>query len=146
MIDTILSNLGILILIVGGLMSVFKRQSDGSESKRKPVKVPTQRNMSPSSSSRKAESIPAQTMEHKEEKSLTGQLTSDLEKRYEEIRGRKQEKEDIPVPNNLSSTNKQKRRSKQKSFNRKKIVDGIIWSEVLGQPRAKRPYHPKRYK
>ena len=30
------------------------------------------------------------------------------------------------------------------SISRKKVIEGVIWSEIMGAPRAKKPYRPKQ--
>jgi hypothetical protein len=40
----------------------------------------------------------------------------------------------------------EKPRSKEMGLDQEKLVDAVIWSEILGPPRAKKPYMKSRYR
>jgi hypothetical protein len=45
----------------------------------------------------------------------------------------------------LSASNNRESTSTQEKINKQKLAQGIIWAEILGPPRAKKPYGNKRY-
>ncbi|WP_342432356.1 hypothetical protein [Neobacillus sp. FSL H8-0543] len=72
----------------------------------------------------------------------------DIEKKYQQ---NKQE----PLPSRVSRTDSQNRMNKPRpkikveeivsgSPNKNTVINGIIWSEILGEPRSKRPYSAKK--
>jgi hypothetical protein len=83
----------------------------------------------------------------------TGQRVSqeinlqDIEKKYQQV---KQNSDPVRIgKSNSHSTTKIALKSEQEdifseNIDDKTFINGIIWSEILGEPRAKRPYFPKK--
>lgn len=163
MIDFLLNNIPLLIFIIGGILSLLgKKEEKRKTPKTEPVKTfspkqikqdenqgKIQQNEKPLEKYRREmeekikrevqkfvpptnnESSSIQTVEVKEEvtepvqSSVTNlQLQRELLNLEQQLEGMKEVKVSVP------------------KITSEKLVEGIIWSEILGPPRAKKPYHP----
>lgn len=83
---------------------------------------------------------PIQSVEEKD-------IESEIQKRYEELKQRNvvQKVEDQPVANpkkEIIHPVSMKKEKHKKKIQLHSPVEGIVWSEILNAPRAKRPFHP----
>ncbi|MFC5713432.1 hypothetical protein ACFPU1_11615 [Thalassorhabdus alkalitolerans] len=173
-IEFIFANLFIILLIVGGIISMISRQGGGNQQRgqgqgeqRKqgeidwkeifkqeendpgrgqpsPRPTPPGGSSGPQQGSRTAASDPAGVEEE------TRNAKSEYEQRLEEIQRRKKQAEekigeisDSPIfGNELSSPSSQKSKVDLQfsRISKKEAMQGVIWSEVLGKPRANQPH------
>lgn len=154
LIQLIMDNLFIVIIIVAGIIGFFKNSSAEQEQDRKQTNRPGP-SQAPSGGSNQPQqrrnnetqsnpSVPATSMEDKQSEQL-GRLAKQLGTETKDAM------EKLPhdgiIGNTLREPNKDNSRAEEalrgqvkKNLGKTGLVNGIIMSEVLGSPRAKRPY------
>jgi hypothetical protein len=136
LIELLLNNIVFVIIAIGGIISFFKRMS-GEEEKQKanPTQKRPQREQSNSGSGGSL-----QVSEIEEDASK-----SDTVSAYKEALGRMAKREnygsqnELKVQKNVKSTPYTK--DKSLSISKSNVRNGIIWAEILGPPRSRKP-HP----
>ena len=151
LINFVMGNAWILIIIIGFVFNTFKRFNSGESEPTTPVPMPKQFN--PFDQERKPEKDEYQ-VETKYEAELepeeipNTQVPNTFYDRYLELQQQGTYTETIteeeePVLTVIKPT-ASRETSPAKTYSRDKVVEGIIWSEILGPPRAKRPYQIRR--
>lgn len=145
LIEVLLANLPFILIVLGGLYSVFKRTTD-ENSKNKQEK---------SSKEVKPIEFDLEEMqqEQKDEKTFTSiaeqysnyhspENDSDLQ-----IKGNEISDENINKKKKGNYYNKKQLKKMKSKVNNDKVIQGLIWSEILSEPRSKRPHSSKnKYK
>ncbi|SDH47645.1 hypothetical protein SAMN05192534_10644 [Alteribacillus persepolensis] len=165
--ELVLSNIFWIALLVGGLISVFNRNKDQGEQQqgreqRKPqdereidwksifqqeddTKTDQRR---PTTPVPEAASQPAETMKNEQ----TSQAHEQYQQQMEELRQRKLEAEEkiknidtsvvtdagIGNSSSESSSSNESHASRVLAMSKRDVMNGVIWSEVLGEPKARR--------
>jgi len=159
--DFIAENFLIIVIIIGGLLSLFKNKSTPSEadrqqSRNQPVsrtgrtedtKGLSQANTSVSSSSSSESPHGTVSAEEQQQKQL-----KELQKRmggssFAVVRERDDGSHEANIKNNLKRPDVVKpyhhehfKKEIKGKLNQKGLIDSIVMAEVLGPPRAKKPY------
>ncbi|WP_371018235.1 hypothetical protein [Pseudalkalibacillus sp. JSM 102089] len=141
LIELILNNFVFVLVAIGGIISFLKRM--GSEEEKQKSK-PAANNRQQSQSRREQ----GNTASGRSESNGIGEEEtpqSETVSAYQEALGRMAKREnrylenDIKVQKNVKQTSY--KNDKHLSINKKNVRDGIIWSEILGPPRSRKP-HP----
>lgn len=157
----ILENLFLIFIIVSGIIAVLgdnKKKDQGEQQKRQtPPPSPRQSNSAPRTTQRQPR---AERQVYTEEKrpdisagsgSIQEQQQEQMERLANKFRSQVQNLENVEQKDisSLLTTRKQEsqgisqedlKRRVSNNFNAEGLVNGIIMSEVLGSPRAKKPY------
>lgn len=162
MIEFIFNNIPLVIIIIGGILSLLGRKENNKDTSTKPInplppvkkdirkaEKTTEKKEKPfdvlkremeeklrqevqkhlPTVTQQAKKIRPVTEEKKTEVAQTAQTTKQLQQEYTNLKtelSRKQAMASQPLPNRSAH----------------KVVEGIIWSEILGPPRAKKPFRP----
>lgn len=160
LLDFIFENLFILVLIISGLLSFLKtgkKQGDRTSPSGRPARKsyqpprPVAAPVFPTESRKKEETVQTVSIEEMRQEQLeklAGQLSTNIELEDIEDRSQLAASDDLhkglkpTLDRKQDLTEKQKTLKKQMSGNitSKGLVNGIIMSEVLGPPRARKPY------
>jgi len=135
--DFLLHNFFIVLAVIAGIISFFKGSlsSDTKEKETKRAPKPF---------------VPQQTspMRKRVEQEIKKrqQSTESLEEKLKEAK--QQVKAEIPVPRVVPHVRAKKEKvaptAPSLHVSKKQVVQGVIWSEILGPPRSKNPYHSQR--
>ncbi|WP_243290603.1 hypothetical protein [Bacillus sp. FJAT-47783] len=130
--ELLLDNPLLIAVLIGIVTSILGRKRE-KEKEEAPPKV-------------KRASVQQTTNQKVEIQSVEEQkVVSEIEKRYEEIKNRNKE---MPVNTRSIKIQSPSLKNKAVKKNRKPSlqspVDGIIWSEILKEPRSKRPFNAYR--
>jgi Fe2+ transport system protein B len=153
--DLLFENPFIIVVLIGIISSLFNRmKSSAEEPKRQPVR-PVQNRPAQAQSTTMEEKIERPYV-HREEKSVmvTDTPLNEIQEKYAEKKKAAEERlkqleqqkavtEKRAARMNSQVTrvvHKQSSRSERLSPNKEKLVDAVVWSEILGPPRAKRPF------
>ncbi|ASN05191.1 hypothetical protein [Virgibacillus necropolis] len=140
--DTLFGNILVLLAIVGGIVGFIKDRNNKEKESTKPYSVPrpTQKPSGGGNLANHMEVTEEQTKSTVSTTSLREQFDASTHRAIEG--GEHDAIAEGMVGKSSSSSNKNNRMRKQISNNLSKqgLVNGIIMSEVLGPPRAKRPY------
>ncbi|MCM3586287.1 hypothetical protein M3182_11145 [Mesobacillus maritimus] len=150
----------LIFIIMGILSSLFRKgkEEQKQEPKRPSRPVQQQRSDGRASQSESMEPTMAQTIEHEEPRMDPKQMVPenpflDIQKKYEE---RRKELEQIASERTHSSVNRPTaptravdpktdgETSLDLTPSPDRVIEGIAWSQVLGPPRARNPYHRDR--
>ncbi|MCF6408533.1 hypothetical protein [Pseudalkalibacillus salsuginis] len=150
-IDLLLSNIFFVILVIGGILSFFKRQIEKqNEQQQRPGRRPQQQRPI------ETRPVPARerTSSERQWKERGEKLTTDLQEMYKkkrhELKNTIQEQPSRDyVPRELKVTSpKRKPRPRpvqsQLLPNPDNVAQGVIWAEVLGPPRSRKPHSTAR--
>ncbi|WP_243386279.1 hypothetical protein [Bacillus kexueae] len=133
-IDILFENPLIIALLIWMLSSLFggKKKSEEQEVRRSKPQV-------------KKQEVPKEVQVTKQVAEQTN-IKSEIEKRYEELKNRQNSSERLVPQKQPIRITKQSERSKTKKtkLDLRSPVQGIVWSEILREPRSKRPYHPSK--
>ncbi|RFB17560.1 hypothetical protein DZB84_06820 [Bacillus sp. HNG] len=151
-IDFIMSNPLILIVIFGFFINAFKRFASGNKEPTTQIPLPKQFNPFDQEPKPEKEDYQAETkydyIEPAPELVSDSHVPNTFYERFQELQEKgiyketSQDEEQIQtVIKPLAATSEHKA---VRSFSKNKVVEGIIWSEILGPPRAKRPYQTRR--
>jgi hypothetical protein len=127
--DLIFENPLFIAAIIGIMTSIFRRMNSTNDEKKTVPKQPRQKKPT----IQKDVSQPTQA------------VVKPIEKRYQEVTNRKkvQPLNSKILASHLEQTTKKRKHSKRNdkpSLN--SPIEGIIWSEILREPRSKRPFRP----
>ncbi|MCQ6273634.1 hypothetical protein JMM81_01415 [Bacillus sp. V3B] len=139
----------ILIILIAVLSSLFKKRKGKTESKERTYHPKENKQTKPISSFDEVKEIfkevtrsfseETTSSDRKIEKPIVHQKTEEL---YQQMATDKQlksvEPQSLPI--------QEKPESKEIDLDQTKLVDAVIWSEILGPPRAKKPYMKSRYR
>lgn len=167
MIDFLLNNIPLVIVILGGIFSLLGRQED---KKKKTVNKPVQTARPKDDEEHDYQTSQTELPKNENpfellKRELEKQLKTEVEKHKPELNKSKEviaqqetqnanieEKQEL-IPSRHQLLTREMKKLEQELANKKasstkvlpkltseKVVEGIIWSEVLGPPRAKKPY------
>ncbi|WP_017755830.1 hypothetical protein [Calidifontibacillus oryziterrae] len=153
--EFIFGNLAFIIIVIGGIISFLKRANQSTEQPTKPKKEfhpnldwPTIEFELP-----KVES--EQQTNRKQELTTNFEITEPIEvdvqtnPYYEQLRKMDERKKEQKEPTSLNRPKIQEKKIKAHSVNleinahsvtKKKVIDGLIWGEILGPPRARKKH------
>lgn len=156
--DLIFGNLAFLIVIIGGVISFLKRANENQNNNRQnqnqnrkqtqtPMQTQTQKRYQPAKDKRVKPFIPqlddlfGEITKHLEGQTQKQQPTVFIEEKKTSEMNTNIEVVEPPVTHN----NKNKRENETieidiKDINRKKAIEGVIWGEILGPPRARKKH------
>lgn len=156
LINALLRNPFLILLLLGGLFSLFSNKEKNKEQENEKVGPPPttqkerkpirERNVTRERHDPVQQPVKTASIEEQREKQLqriTDQLIRVGESTEEDIRTLKQHKS-TPINNQTKSPNNASSSSFKRQFKenltKEGIVQGIVMAEVLGPPRAKKPY------
>lgn len=129
-IELILNNIVFVIIAIGGILSFFKRMGNEDQNQNQ------RQNERPRRQASGPDSRPPQ-----QKKEASDEIQSENVSAYQEALERISERENAQ---NEIKVQKPKRSSDKKkgiSINKRNVRNGIVWAEILGPPRSKKP-HP----
>lgn len=153
LIEFVMANAWIVVIIIGFVFNTFRRFTRGESEPTTPVPMPKQFN--PFDQERKPEKDEYQVetkyeTEVEPEEIPDTQVPNTFYDRYLELQQQgvyteteTVTREEEPMLKVLKPTASRETRQ-AKTYSKNKVVEGIIWSEILGPPRAKRPYQIRR--
>ncbi|WP_453994890.1 hypothetical protein [Bacillus nitroreducens] len=152
LIDFLMANAWLVIIIIGFILNTFRRFNSGESEPTTPVPMPKPFN--PFDQDPKTEKDQHQVETKYENAELEqgegtdSHLPNPFYDRFRELQeqgtySETERKEEEPVLTVIKPTDSSERKA-VKTFTKNKVVEGIIWSEILGPPRAKKPYQIRR--
>jgi hypothetical protein len=134
LIELLLNNIVFVIIAIGGIVSFFKRMGNEGDQNKKATQTTRQakvgnKPLSKSESSIQIEENPGHSLNDED---------SSYQKALERIADRDKPNYDIKVQRSVRKhTNKSVRRL---SLSKEDVRKGVLWSEILGPPRSKKPH------
>jgi hypothetical protein len=129
LLEVIFENIFLVVIIVSGLLSVFKRNQKQEESKpkKKPYTIRT-------------DEIQKNEVPEKREKASFESIANTY--KSPESRLRSNPNQGINKVETILPSKKKVKSNKQKKIihTKNEVVSGIIWSEIIGKPRSKQSY------
>ncbi|MFS0822654.1 hypothetical protein [Bacillus sp. 1P02SD] len=153
LIDFIMSNPLILIVIFGFFINAFKRFASGKKEPTTQIPLPKQFNPFDQEPKPEKKDYQAETkydyIEPAPEMVSDSHVPNTFYERYQELqeKGTYNEtttQDEEPIQTIIKPLEVTSQHKAVKSFSKNKVVEGIIWSEILGPPRAKKPYQTRR--
>ncbi|MEH7224513.1 hypothetical protein V7112_11960 [Bacillus sp. JJ1566] len=153
LIKFIMANPIILIIAFGLFINAFKRFASGKKEPTTQIPLPKQFNPFDQEPKPEKEDHQVETKydyeEFESENGSDSHVPNTFYDRYQELQQRgtyseatfEEEEQALTVIKPTGATSEQRG---VKGFSKNKVVEGIIWSEILGPPRAKRPYQTRR--
>lgn len=162
-IDFIFSNFLILFIVVGGLVKLISGNSKNSESDTKttqPVQSRRQsqeragnrenrpNSTSKQSSSENTTSVSIEEQQQKQLERLAGKAATSTVQNYDSLKEQSYDSDNRHTISKSSQNNKKEftknkiavKRQLNKKISRNGLIDSVIMAEVLGAPRARKPY------
>ncbi len=150
-IDLIMSNPWILIIVIGFFINSFKRFNSGEKEPTTQIPLPKQFNPFDQDPKPEKKDYPVETKyeydEFEAKEVSTSQAPNTFIERYQELQQQGTYSETKSKGEEPAITVQKPETAEHmavKSYSKNKVVEGIIWSEILGPPRAKRPYQLRR--
>ncbi|MCC3356675.1 hypothetical protein [Bacillus sp. REN16] len=150
-IEKVMANPWILIIIIGLAVNTFKRFASGEKEPTPQVPLPKQFNPFDQEPKPVKEVQQAESKYEFEPKEVPETSVSNtFYERYQELQQKgtysetTTQDEGQPVLEVIKPRAAASGQTGVKSFSKNKVVEGIIWSEILGPPRAKKPYQIRR--
>jgi hypothetical protein len=158
LIDIIMSNLFFVVLIIGAIFNFLKRRAGAEQEESRP----SQHSGSDGEKRTQLKDIFQQfeevfkedeTQHHPQEKPkpvrqpmVESRSNTELLERYEQIKDSKVRREQPAINHrNITEVASVKRtKSNPLSVSKKEAVQGVVWAEILGPPRAKRSFYSQR--
>ncbi|WP_404453054.1 hypothetical protein LG329_02755 [Virgibacillus necropolis] len=135
--ETIFGNILIILAIVGGIAGFIKDQKNKGSKSTKPYSTPKP-TRTPSGGGHQANNEGVST-EQTYSTSMREQLDSTTHRAIEHGEHDALSNSNLGTPSKSSNNNQMKKQIKG-NLSKQGLVSGIIMSEVLGPPRAKKPY------
>ncbi|MEH7379907.1 hypothetical protein V7138_05440 [Bacillus sp. JJ1533] len=152
LIELVMSNAWILIIILGFVFNTFKRFN--ADEKEPTPQIPLPKQFNPFNQERKTEKEEYQVETKYDDNEFESKEGSDTQvpntfyERYQELQQKgtynETTTEEEPALTVIKPSLATRENKAVKGFSKNKVVEGIIWSEILGPPRAKRPYQTRR--
>ncbi len=153
LIEFVMANAWILIIIIGFIANTFRRFGSGEKEPTSPVPMPKQFNPFGQEPKPEKDEYQVETKYETEvepEEIPNTQVPNTFYDRYLELQQQgvyteteTVTREEEPMLKVVKPTASRETRQ-AKTYSKNKVVEGIIWSEILGPPRAKRPYQIRR--
>ncbi|MGA9287276.1 MAG: hypothetical protein WBV93_02905 [Anaerobacillus sp.] len=141
LIDLLLNNILFVIIAIGGIVSFFKRMGNEEDQTQKPRK-----SGQPSAQRNQHRSEPSMTTKQSEETQDSLKPVSAYQEALERISDRNDPQYELKVQRPLQKQTYKKH--KRLSLSKREVRNGVLWSEILGPPRSKKPHsfnHFARY-
>lgn len=160
MIEFILNNIPLVIIIIGGIFSLLGRNENKKDTSTKPINPlpPVKKDIRQAENTTGHKEKPFDVLKREMEKKLRQEVQKHLPtvtQQAEKIRPVVEEKKTEVAQTAQTTKQLQQEYTKLKTELLKKqqmtsqslptthkVVEGIIWSEILGPPRAKKPFRP----
>lgn len=139
----------LFIVLVAVLSSLFKKRKGNTESKRTPYSPKENKQTKPVSPFDEVKEIFKEVTRSLSEGTITPDQKIEkpvVEQKAEEIYQQIAKAEPLKRERSQSAPTPEESRGKELELDQTKLMDAIIWSEVLGPPRAKKPYMKSRYR
>ena len=134
LIELLLNNIVFVIIAIGGIVSFFKRMGNEEDQNKKP---PQTRRQAGVGNKQQSESV--SSANHTEEShGNNADRVSAYQEALERISDRDKPKYDLKVQRSVRKQRNQKHRSL--SLSKNDVRNGVLWSEILGPPRSKKPH------
>ncbi|MCA0171823.1 hypothetical protein [Bacillus sp. RAR_GA_16] len=131
LIELLLNNIVFVIIAIGGIVSFFKRIGSEEDQNKKPPQTRRQAGVE----NEQTDSSINRTEESQGNKT---DKVSAYQEALERISDRDKPKYDLEVQRSVrKQSNKKPRRV---SLSKNDVRNGVLWSEILGPPRSKRPH------
>lgn len=153
--DFIFDNLFIVILIVSGLIGLFNKSKQEQEEEKRPAQRPKTPEMPKRQPEQPMNRRTTQTDTGKQTVKQSYQLSENSyeqarQQQYEELKSRYQAAVDNEKISDISSRINSKKETEdniqvdmdlKKKITQKGLMESVVMAEVLGPPRARKPYH-----
>ncbi|MEH7384066.1 hypothetical protein V7147_01450 [Bacillus sp. JJ1521] len=153
LIKFIMANPIILIIVFGLFVNAFKRFASGKKEPTTQIPLPKQFDPFDQEPKPEKEEYQVETKydydEFEAKEASAPQVPNTFFERYQELQqngtySENKSKGEEPAITVHKPAVANKERLAVKSYSKNKVVEGIVWSEILGPPRAKRPYQLRR--
>ncbi|WP_226656829.1 hypothetical protein [Pseudalkalibacillus hwajinpoensis] len=132
LIELLLNNIVFVIIAIGGIVSFFKRMGNEEDQSKKP---PQARRQAEVGNKQHSDSSPSHAEESHGNKA---DKVSAYQEALERISDRDKPKYDLKVQRSVRKQSNKKHRSL--SISKNDVRNGVLWSEILGPPRSKKPH------
>ena len=135
LIDLLLNNIFFVIIAIGGIVSFFKRMGNEEDQTQKPRqsgRPSAQGNQKRSESTRSTKRSGEETYDSKSD------TVSAYQEALERISDRDDPQYELKVQRPVQKQTYKKH--KRLSLNKRDVRNGVLWSEILGPPRSKKPH------
>lgn len=139
----------IFIILIAALSSLFKKKKKSAENQRTAYPSKGNQQTKPVSPFEEVKEIFKEVTRSFSEDTMTPDRRAEkpvIQQKTEEIYQQTALREQVTPEEKQPLPTQEKTRSKELEMDQQKLVDAIIWSEVLGPPRAKKPYMKSRYR
>jgi hypothetical protein len=139
----------IFIVLIAMLSSLFKKRKRNTESKQTTYPTKENKQTKPVSSLDEVKGIFKEVTRSFSEGTITPNRKiehSAVQQKAEELHQQMVTDEPLKSMGSRSLPIEEKPRSKEMGLDQEKLVDAVIWSEILGPPRAKKTYMKSRYR
>lgn len=130
-IELILNNIVFVIIVIGGILSFFKRMGNEDQNQ----------NQRQNERPRKQAASSGNSQSLHQEQELSDEIQSENVSAYQEALERISERENSQYELKVQKPKRNSAKQKGISISKRNVRNGIIWAEILGPPRSKRP-HP----
>lgn len=148
LLDFIFSNIWIVIIIGGFILNTFKRFNGGESEPTTQIPFPKQFNPFDQEKKEVTEVHEERKYETQVDETPVSNSSNTFYEKYLELQEKNlygdtgSAKEEVTTPTIAKPTRPiQTEQQPVRAFSNNKVVEGIIWSEILGPPRAKKPFH-----
>ncbi|MGP4080412.1 hypothetical protein ACTWQL_10875 [Pseudalkalibacillus sp. R45] len=148
--ELLMQNIFFVILVIGGILSFFKRQIEKQNEQQQPKRRPQQKQQQPHPVETRPARVEERSRSERQWKERGEKLSTDLQELYQTKReeiGKSVEEQltrDYTPRESRLPREKPKTRPKltqnQVLPNPDNVAQGVIWSEVLGPPRSRKPH------
>ncbi|TKD70172.1 hypothetical protein [Pseudalkalibacillus hwajinpoensis] len=130
-IELILNNIVFVIIAIGGILSFFKRMGNEDQNQNQ------QQNERP----RRQAAGPGASRPPQQREEASDEIQSENVSAYKEALERISERENAQYDIKVQKPKRSSAKQKGISVSKRNVQNGIIWAEILGPPRSRRP-HP----
>lgn len=139
----------IFVILVAVLSSLFKKKKGDTESKKTSNRPKGNKQAQSNNPFDEVKEIFKEVTRSFSEGTITSERKIEhpvVQQKAEELRQQMVKAEPLKSAEPQSLPIQEELRSKEMKLNQEKLVEAIIWSEILGPPRAKKPYMKSRYR
>ncbi|MFS0861606.1 hypothetical protein [Fredinandcohnia sp. 179-A 10B2 NHS] len=152
LLDFIFSNIWIVIIIGGFILNTFKRFNAGESEPTTQIPFPKQFNPFDQEKKEVKEVYEERKFETHVDETPVSNSSNTFYEKYLELQEKNLYGETSPAVEEVIKPTKAKptrpiqtEQQPVQAFSNNKVVEGIIWSEILGPPRAKKPIQRRNY-
>ena len=133
LIDLLLNNIVFVIIVIGGIVSFFKRMGNEEDQTQKPRKSGR-----PSVQGNQNRSESTRSTKRNGEMQDSSDTVSAYQEALERISDRDDPQYELKVQRPVQKQTYKKH--KRLSLDKRDVRNGVLWSEILGPPRSKKPH------